>query len=139
MGSVDAGIALEAMMVAARGLGLGIVPIGGIRRDPQAMIDLLELPPLTFPVAGLCAGYEEGETSLKPRLPMATFRHDERYDGSGLSGAVEAYDRELVEHWRRVGRSGGKGWSENMAAYLASGEPRPVAEVLRRQGFLEPE
>jgi FMN reductase [NAD(P)H] len=52
-GTLDAGIALGNLMTAARSLGLGIVPIGGIRRDPQAMIDLLTLPPLTFPVDGL--------------------------------------------------------------------------------------
>src|SRR5512143_18394 len=47
--AVDAGIALGTMTTAAESLGLGIVPIGGIRRHPQEMIDLLELPPLTFP------------------------------------------------------------------------------------------
>jgi nitroreductase len=37
----DAGIAMATLMTAARAFGLGVVPIGGIRRDPQAMIDLL--------------------------------------------------------------------------------------------------
>ncbi len=139
MGAVDAGIALEALMVAARGLGLAVVPIGGIRRDPQALIDLLRLPPLTFPVAGLCIGYAVADTSIKPRMAMESFRHDETYDAGVLPAAIEAYDREIVEHWRRVGRMGGKAWSRNMAAYLGEGEPRPVGEVLRRQGFLESE
>ena len=57
VGAVDAGIALGSLMVAARSLGLGIVPIGGFRRDPQAVIDLLELPPLTFPIAGVAIGH----------------------------------------------------------------------------------
>ena len=30
----DAGIALATLVIAARALGLGVVPIGGIRRDP---------------------------------------------------------------------------------------------------------
>ena len=38
----DVGIAMATLMTAARAFGLGIVPIGGIRRDPQAMIDLLD-------------------------------------------------------------------------------------------------
>jgi FMN reductase [NAD(P)H] len=33
----DAGITMATLMTAARAFGLGIVPIGGIRRDPQAM------------------------------------------------------------------------------------------------------
>ena len=36
----DVGIALGALMVAARSYGLGIVPIGAVRREPQAVIDL---------------------------------------------------------------------------------------------------
>lgn len=139
MGAVDAGIALEALMVAARGLGLAIVPIGGIRRDPQAMIDLLELPPLTFPAVGLCVGYAAVVNPLKPRMALPSFRHEEVYQAGRIPAAIEAYDREIVDHWRRVGRPGGEAWSRNMAAYLGAGKPRPVEEVLRRQGFLESE
>jgi len=137
MGAVDAGIALEAMMVVARGQGLGVVAIGGIRRDPQAMIDLLGLPPLTFPVVGLCIGYAATETVIKPRMALESFWHDETYDTTVLPAAITSYDREIVEHWHRVGRSGGGAWSETMATYLGKAEPRPVGEVLRRQGFLE--
>src|ERR1035441_8581988 len=53
----DAGIAMATLLTAARAFGLGVVPIGGIRRDPQAMIDLLRLPPNTFPVDGVVLGY----------------------------------------------------------------------------------
>ncbi len=133
--AVDAGIVLEALMVAARARGLAIVPIGGIRRDPQAMVDLLGLPELTFPVVGLSLGYAAEEPPQKPRMDIAAFRHDERYDPSRLPALVDAYDAELVEHWRRVGRPGGQAWSEAMAVYFGVPDTRPVAEVLRRQGF----
>src|SRR5512146_1445866 len=55
--AVDAGIVLGTLITSAESLGLGVVPIGGIRRNPQGMIDLLELPPLTFPLVGLCIGH----------------------------------------------------------------------------------
>jgi FMN reductase [NAD(P)H] len=42
------GIALGSV-AAARSEGLGIVPIGGIRLHPQALIDLLGLPDHTLP------------------------------------------------------------------------------------------
>src|ERR1035441_3086054 len=64
----DVGIAMATLMTAARALGLGVVPIGGIRRDPQAMIDLLELPPNTFPVDGVVLGYVAEESPQKPRM-----------------------------------------------------------------------
>ncbi len=135
MAAVDAGIVLEALMVAAHAEGLAIVPIGGIRRDPQAMIDLLALPELTFPVAGLCLGYAAKEPEQKPRMDIAAFRHEERYDGSALPSIIAAYDTAIVEHWRRVGRANGLPWSEAMATYFGAPDRRPLAEVLRRQGF----
>ncbi|NOZ78485.1 MAG: NADPH-dependent oxidoreductase [Acidobacteria bacterium] len=135
MGAIDAGIVLEALMVAAHAEGLGIVPIGGIRRDPQAMIDLLGLPRLTFPVVGLCMGYPAQEPIQKPRMEISAFRHDEVYDASALPSAIDAYDIEIVEHWRRTDRSNGLAWSEAIANYLGVPDTRPVAEVLRQQGF----
>ena len=39
---LDCGIALGNLMVAARALGLGVVPIGGIRKDVPALIELLD-------------------------------------------------------------------------------------------------
>jgi len=51
----DAGIAMATHMTAARAFGLGIVPIGGIRCDPQAMIDLLGF----LAARGLRIGYPD--------------------------------------------------------------------------------
>ena len=42
--SIDAGICLQNVITAAESLDLGVVPIGGIRNDPAAMIELLNLP-----------------------------------------------------------------------------------------------
>ena len=78
-GAIDSGIVLATLMTAARCLGLGTVPIGGIRRDSQAMIDLLELPRLTFPIVGCSIGHFATEPTQKPRLPLHTFRHNEKW------------------------------------------------------------
>jgi len=134
--AVDAGIALGAMITAAESLGLGVVPIGGIRRNPQGMIDLLGLPPLTFPLAGLCIGHIAGDVPQKPRMDISTFRHDERYDASGYAAAIDAYDTEIMEYWKRLGRSDGLTWSGNLGnSYRAVYFPqvRPVAAM---QGLL---
>lgn len=134
-GAVDAGIALANMMVAARSLGLGIVPIGGIRRNPQAMIDLLQLPPLTFPIAGICIGHIAQPSSQKPRLPIGSFRHDEHYHPEALLPAIAAYETILPDYWRSIGRADGLSWTQNLAnAYtrVYYPETRPVAN---KQGF----
>lgn len=57
IGSTDVGIALGGAVVAAESMGLGTVPIGGIRRDPQIFVELLNLPEYVFPVCGLSIGY----------------------------------------------------------------------------------
>jgi len=133
--SVDAGIALGNMMVAARSLGLGIVPIGGVRRNPQGIIDALGLPALTFPLVGLCIGHIAKDAPVKPRLDIATFRHDERYDASGYAAAIDAYDATMMAHWQQVGRNDGLPWSDNLAP-LKSVYYSQVKPVAAMQGLL---
>lgn len=136
VGAVDAGIALGSLMVAARSLGLGIVPIGGFRRDPQAVIDLLELPPLTFPIVGVAIGHIDQPAHCKPRLPIASFRHDEHYHAEAIAPAIAEYDQTLPEYWRSIGRGDGLPWSVNTAGPYSKvyfPETRPVSV---KQGFL---
>jgi FMN reductase [NAD(P)H] len=134
-GAVDAGITLCNLMVAARALGLGIVPIGGIRQDSQAMINLLDLPPLTFPMVGICLGYVDQPARQKPRLPIATYRHNETYKKDHLLEGITAYDRELMAYWQSIGRTDGLSWSANTANAYERVYFRKTAEVSRSQGF----
>jgi FMN reductase [NAD(P)H] len=123
------------MMVAAHSLGLGIVPIGGVRRDPQGMIDVLGLPPLTFPLVGMCLGHINQDSSVKPRLDISTFRHNERYDSSGYPAAIDAYDAILMAYWQHIGRSDGLPWSNNLAPLKSVYYPQ-VKPVAAMQGLL---
>jgi FMN reductase [NAD(P)H] len=130
----DAGIAMATLMIAARAFGLGIVPIGGIRRDPQAMIDLLGLPRNTFPVAGVVLGYVAEETPQKPRMPIESFRHEEKYHPEALKPAIDAYDRTLLEYWQKIGRADGLTWSANMAQHYGAFSRR-IKAIAQKQGF----
>lgn len=134
-GAVDTGIALANLMLAGRAAGLGIVPIGGIRRDSQAMIELLGLPPMTFPLAGVCLGHVAKPAQTKPRLPIDTYRHDETYQKEGLLAGIQAYDRELAAYWQSIGRADGLPWSANTANAYQQVYFRKTAEVARKQGF----
>ena len=133
---IDAGLALGNMMMAARSLGLGIVPIGGIRRNPQGMIDLLGLPPLTFPLVGLVIGHIEKDAPLKPRMGIRTFRHDEHYDASGYAAAIDAYDKTIMEYWQQLGRNDGITWSNNLGNSLKQVYFPQVKPVAAMQGLL---
>lgn len=136
VGAIDAGITLGNLMTAARSCGLGIVPIGGIRRNPQAMIDLLELPPLTFPVVGLCVGHVAETAPQKPRMAMASYRHDEYYRRDGLSDLIGGYDAGIAEHWQKIGRADGVTWSANLANFFPKVYFPEVKPVAAKQGFL---
>ena len=130
----DAGIAMATLMTAARAFGLGIVPIGGIRRDPQAMIDLLVLPSNTFPVAGVVLGYVAKEAPQKPRMPIESFRHEEKYHREALRPAIDAYDQTLDEYWLKIGRTDGLAWSANMAQHFGV-LSRRIKSIAQKQGF----
>ncbi|WP_157669406.1 NADPH-dependent oxidoreductase [Chitinibacter sp. GC72] len=135
VGAVDAGIALGNLMTAARSAGLGVVPIGGIRRNPQAMIDLLQLPAKTFPIAGLALGHIQHDSPLKPRLPRASFVHHEQYQSADLRQQIDAYDETLAQFWQSIGRGDGKIWSENTAQFYQSIYFPEVAPTAMAQGF----
>lgn len=68
VGAVDVGIALESAVAAAESLGLGIIPIGGVRRNTAGVIELLDLPEYVFPVVGLCVGYPAGRSCQRSRV-----------------------------------------------------------------------
>jgi FMN reductase [NAD(P)H] len=130
----DAGIAMATLMTAARAFGLGVVPIGGIRRDPQAMIDLLRLPPNTFPVDGVVLGYVEEESPQKPRMAIESFCHEETYHPELLKPAIDAYDLTLLEYWLKIGRADGLSWSANIAQHYGT-LSRRIKTVAQKQGF----
>jgi len=135
-GVLDAGIALGNLMVAAHSLGLGVVPIGGIRRNPQAIIDLLELPPLTFPINGVSIGHINKPAHQKPRLPISSFRHEEHYHTEAIAPAIAEYDRTLMDYWRSIGRQDGLPWSANTAQAYSQVYYRETQPVAAKQGFL---
>ena len=136
VGAVDAGITLGNLMTAAESMGLGVVPIGAIRNDPEAMIELLELPPHTFPIVGMCLGYAADNSHIKPRLPMQTYRHEETYRQEGLRAAIDDYDKTLTAHWRNVARDVGEPWSASVGSFYDKIYFPAVRPALHAQGFL---
>ena len=134
--SIDAGVVLANMMVAARSLGLGIVPIGGIRRNPQDMIDLLDLPPLTFPLVGLVIGHTDKGEPLKPRMDINTFRHEEHYDARAYAAAIDRYDETIMDYWKTLGRDDGITWSQNLGNNWKQVYYPKVKPVAAMQGLL---
>ena len=59
--------------------GLGYCYLGTTIYMPRQIIDTLQLPPLTMPVATLTIGWPAEEPPLSDRLPLASFVHSETY------------------------------------------------------------
>ena len=59
--------------------GLGLCYLGTTLYQPEAIIDALGLPELTFPVATLTVGWPAEEPPLTDRLPLDSWLHEERY------------------------------------------------------------
>ena len=135
-GSVDVGIALGASVIAAESLGLGTVPIGGIRKNPEEVIELLGLPKYTFPLVGLVVGYPENESHKKPRIPFDTFRHDEKYDVEAVENSINPYDEEMSAYLKDIGRSEQEvNWSTTTSRIYQSIYYPKVKSTLEAQGF----
>jgi len=136
VGAVDVGLNMGAAIIAAESLGLGIVPIGVIRNSPQEMIDLLNLPEMTFPVAGLAIGYPNSESRKKPRLPLNTFRHDEKYQRENLEKEIDNYDLLMADYLKDINRSQEINWSTNTSSIYKKVYFPKVHPVMKKQGFM---
>jgi nitroreductase len=142
--TVDAALVLQTCILAAETSGLGTCPISVLRNHAQAVGEILALPDKVFPVAGLCLGYPAQQGFVSTRLPPEASVHRDRYDESGLSEAVDAYDRRRdARHSLRnrqkspeiFGTAEFYGWSEDKGRQAMAPEGGGFAAWLRRRGF----
>lgn len=142
--AVDAAIAAQNAALAAESLGLGICYIGGIRNNPQGVIDLLGLPRGVFPISGMTVGFPEASPRSRPRLPQAAILHWEKYNPN-QDEALYAYDQVMQETGiyenRQVpvpGRDGemeSYGWMEHTARRIIKRKREALMPTLKKQGF----
>jgi FMN reductase (NADPH) len=143
--AVDAVIAAQTAALAAESLGLGICYIGAIRNHPRAVIDLLALPRLVFPVTGMTLGWPASTPFLRPRLALDAVLHWERYDTAAEVEALAEYDRAMIQtgiyRGRQVavpgieGEMEDYGWLEHSARRASLVLRSHLREVLASRGF----
>ncbi len=148
--TVDATLAGGRALLAAQALGLAGVMVGGIRNQPEAVCELLDLPEYVYPVMGMSLGYAARPPRLKPRLPLEGLVFRERYEREAIGPAVDDYDRTIDTLGHLKGRETDKdeypdfagcySWSEHSARRMASTAPdslRPhLKDFLQKRGFL---
>lgn len=139
VGSTDVGIALGNAVTAAQSMGLGIVPIGGVRRNPQAFVDLLKLPEYVFPISGLAVGHPKSIPEQKPRLPIQATFHKEQYDSEVQMESMEQYDAAISAYmYERTNGQDASNWSSKIARFYDTGFEeyrRNSSPTIKKQGF----
>lgn len=143
--TVDAVIAAQTAALAAESLDLGICYLGSLRNDPGAVVELLGLPRLVFPVIGMTLGYPAGQPPIRPRLPLAAVLQWEQYDRSHEDAALREYDRAMIEtgvyQGRQVpvpGQAGEMedyGWLEHSARRVSLPTRTELRTFIEQQGF----
>jgi FMN reductase (NADPH) len=143
--AVDVGIAAQSGALAAESLGLGICYLGSIRNNTQAVIDLLNLPHLVFPVNGMAVGRPAVPAIVRPRLPVSAVLYWDAYDPEPRDAALYEYDKTMIATGIYQGRQvpvPGKpgemeeyGWMEHSARRVEQALRIELREVLKRQGF----
>lgn len=123
VGTTDVGLGMGYAIAAAESLGLGTVPIGGIRRNSLEIVELLRLPKYVFPVSGLCVGYGAGDPGQKPRLPVEAVLHEETYK-QDLKAILEEYNQLLPAPW-----------TQRVASFYEQSYYANIAKMLKQQGF----
>lgn len=99
-GFTDGCIAAQNMYVAIESLDMGAVYFGSILNDTAKMIEILELPELTFPIVGLGFGYPNQEPALKPRMDISlkVFENEYKIQDNYLE-SIKEYDKEMQTYY----------------------------------------
>ena len=140
MSTLDVGIAAQNAVTAFESMGLGTVYIGGLRNHPEDVARLLNLPPKTVAVVGLCVGRPDpsAQNGYKPRLGQDVVVHRERYTSANEAEGVAAYDRVADAYQQEQGLAP-RAWSETVAnrvdSYHGLSGRHVMKAVLNRLGF----
>lgn len=138
-GFTDACLAAQNMVAALEELGMGAVYFGSILNDYDRIIELLELPPLTFPVVGLGFGYPNQNPQLKPRMDMKLKVFENKYKILDNYGeALRDYDEEMTHYYdlRESNRRSDNFTDQVVGKYRATVPKRVhVMDSIVRQGF----
>ena len=136
IGAVDTAIMAENALVAAESMGLGGLFVGGIRNNPQGVVDLLELPQQVIPLFGMCIGVPDQDPTIRPRLPLSLVLHENSYNTDLNREVLAEYDQRVHDYYEeRMGANKVMTWSEQISATVSK-EARPFMKAfLEKQGF----
>jgi nitroreductase len=137
---IDCALFGQNLLLAAESLGLGGLFIGGIRNDPQVVVDELVLPDLVLPVFGLCLGWpseQARQQAVKPRMPVELILHQDRYHDPEPD-AIGAYDATMATYYReRSSNARLDDWSAATANSVQGKKRKHMLEFMHARGFFK--
>ncbi len=81
-------------------LDMGGVMLGSILNGTDKLIELLELPKLTFPVIGFAFGYPDQDPALKPRMKSELRVFEDSYKiQDDYKEAIKEHDKEMNAYY----------------------------------------
>lgn len=95
----DTLLAWQNVANAVESMGLGYVPLGTINDHPLAMLDVLDLPKLTFPALGMQVGVPDQNPQLKPRLPLEFTTFENKYPRDFAVDNLKDYDQVVTTYY----------------------------------------
>ena len=137
VGIVDAALAMMSAVTMAESLGLGTCCVGYARTvAPEAVSQLMNLPPHTFVVCGLAIGVPRELPDLKPKQPLSLVVHHNTYRSDNLVPDLEAYDAEITRYnATRAGDKTSNDWCDHIISYYREAMKYRMLSALRRRGF----
>ncbi len=123
--------------------GLGYCYLGTTLYMPQMIIDTLQLPQLTMPVATLTVGWPAEEPPLSDRLPLESFVHSETYhDYTPRDIDTYYYNKEQLEENQNFCRINNKATLAQIFTDIRytrkdnEAMSEGLVKALRHQGFM---
>lgn len=141
----DAVLALHAMETAAFSLGLGAAIMAAIISHTREVIELLNLPELTYPILGIAFGIPDEPVpspATKPWLPKAVQFFDNTYptheEGVQLAPQINEFNKQVADFYRERGGAAPasfKAWLASRSIRHGLSDREPFSSVARSQGF----
>ncbi|MES9834120.1 MAG: oxygen-insensitive NADPH nitroreductase [Candidatus Thiodiazotropha sp. DIVDIV] len=132
---IDVALMGQNLILAAESQGLGGVFIGGIRNQPEIVVDHLNLPRWVTPLFGMCLGWPDSDSDVKPRMPVDSILHQDQYRAIEPERMAE-YDELMSEYY--AGRGSNvklTDWSNATANAMQGKKREHMLDFLQARGF----
>lgn len=134
--TIDVSLLAQNVALAAESKGYGICFIGGVRNQPAKISELLNIPPLVYPVFGMTVGIPTQHNQVKPRLPLSAILHKESYNESKYPALLAQYDQTMQEYYQsRSTNQKNDDWTRSMSQFISQRKRPYMREFLAKQGF----